>query len=129
MPRPPVPTDPGSRADRTDLVPAGRQRTDSFDLSVGNNLNAELLSQVEIIVVKGVLGVPATAGHAFTTFTTAGTGGPDTTEVGIRDLDPGLLAAGPAEKNAHIRQAERMADAHFLGNRPIYLVGMGDRRV
>ncbi len=129
MPPPLSPTDPGTGADRTDFITSGRQRTNRLSLGVGENPDAQFLSQVKIVVVEGVLRVPTATGHAFTAFTAAGTGRPGTSEIGVRDLDTGLLLTGPAEKNAHVGQTECIAGTHFLGDRPVHLVSMGGRRV
>ncbi len=80
-------------------------------------------------MVEGVLGVPATAGHALTAFATPGTGRPGTPEVRVLDLGTGFLPAVATEEDAHVRRFEGVPDAHFFGNRSIHLVGVGHRRV
>ena len=101
------------------------ERSDVGDLPLGQDLDAELLGEPEVVLHQGVLGAVPAADHAATAADAAASRGPLAAEEGIVDLDAGL-----AEVGADPRRLEGVADADLLAvlaqqvvRRPLVRIG------
>src|SRR5262245_29527986 len=115
---------PGARPLDLDAVARLIGRPYSHDCRIGDDHRAGLLSEVQIILGEGVLGVVPAAGHAGPALQAPGPARARATEIGIVGL-----AARLAEVHPDRREPERPADLHVLRHRPHELVCRGDGRI
>ncbi len=88
------------RPDTVALAPVRRERLDVDDPVLGEDPGAELLGEIEIVLVQAVLGVLAAAGHALAAKLAADAVGPFALEIRVRGRLPFL-----PEINGDVRQA------------------------
>src|SRR5436305_14818922 len=87
----------------------GAERADLGHLTLGNDLDAELLGEPQIVLDQGVLGSVAAADHAVAAAQAAAAGRSLTSEVWIRNL-----LSGRPEEDPDAGVAEAVADPDLL---------------